>query len=463
MTTLHTFAQDHHLDTSLSAPGRARVAVLFLAILFFGAHHAEASDQIPAKSQERPVAIVGGTIHPVTGPPIQNGTIVFDKGTITAIGHDIPLPEGVETIQADGKHIYPALISADTYLGLIEIGAVRASNDRAEAGMINPNVRAETALNPESELIPVTRANGIAVAITAPSGGLISGTSAAMLLDGWTWEEMTLKAPAALNVHWPDMQLPGAATAAELKKAREKREASIAELHKAFHDARAYMNAKQAEGGTDIPYHEIDSRWESMLPVLEGTVPVVVWANEARQIQSAVAWGDRENLRLIIGGGHDAWRVAGLLKERRIPVLVGGVHRLPGRRFEPYDTPFTLPARLYEAGITFAIITATSAPHERNLPYHAATAAAYGLPPDEALKAITLYPAEIFGIEDRVGSLEVGKDATLIVTTGDPLEITSQVEMQFIQGRRIDLTSRHTMLYEKYRVKYSQKKSADRH
>ncbi|MGB5875511.1 MAG: amidohydrolase family protein [Bacteroidota bacterium] len=463
MTRHHNGSKQRSNHPPVSASPAWRIVIALLIIQSLAPGHAGSSDQIPAKPQDRPIAIVGGTIHPVTSAPVQNGTILFDGGKIVAIGSTVSVPQNAETLRVDGKHVYPGLISADTYIGLIEIGAVRASNDRAEVGGINPNVRAETAINPESELIPVARANGIVIAVVAPSGGLITGMSAAIHMDGWTWEEMTLKAPAALNVHWPDMTLPPLATGAAAAAAISRRDSTLEVLQNAFRDARAYMNAKLAEGRKDVPYHDIDQRWEAMIPVLRGEVPVVVWANEARQIQAAIAWAERENLRLIIGGGHDAWRVADRLRQKNIPVLVGGVHRLPGRRFEPYDTPFALPGRLHRSGVAFAIITATSAPHERNLPYHAATAAAYDLPREEALKAVTLYPAQIFGIDDRVGSLEVGKDATLIVTTEDPLEITSQVEMEFIQGRRIDLTSRHTMLYEKYREKYSRQKSTDRH
>jgi imidazolonepropionase-like amidohydrolase len=438
-----------------------RLSVL-LILLLFARDHAVSSDQIPAKPQDHPIAIVGGTIHPITSAPVENGTILFEGGKIVAIGTDISVPQNAETIRAEGRHIYPALISADTYIGLTEIGAVRASNDRAEVGGINPNVRAETAVNPESELIPVARANGIAIAIVTPSGGLISGMSAAIVMDGWTWEEMTLQAPAALNVRWPQMTLPPLARGDAREKAIAERDSAIGMLRDAFADARAYRNAKQAEAEGNGPYPHTDPRWEAMIPVLQGKIPVVVWANEARQIQAAVAWAERENLQLIIGGGHDAWRVADLLRQKDIPVLVGGVHRLPGRRFEPYDTPFTLPGRLHNNGIRFAITTASSAPHERNLPYHAATAAAYDLPREVALKAVTLYPAQIFGIDDRVGSLEVGKHATLIVTTGDPLEITTQIEQEFIRGGRIDLTSRHTTLYEKYSEKYRRQKEGIR-
>jgi imidazolonepropionase-like amidohydrolase len=337
----------------------------------------------------------------------------------------------------------------------MEIGAVRASRDFAETGRINPNVRAEVAVNPESEIIPVTRANGITTFVTSPRGGLISGLSAVMMSDGWTWEEMTLKAPAALEVQWPSMTIARGWWVTKSEEEQKKdRDRALTELAEAFRDARAYMAAKKAEGQKGIPHHNTDVRWEAMIPVLEGKVPVVVTATEVQQIQAAVAWAQQEGLRLIIKGGHDAWRVTDLLKRHGVPVLAGGIHRLPSRRFEKYDEPFTLPKKLYEAGIPFAIISEDEAPHERNLPYQAAQAAAYGLPKEEALKAITLYPAQIFGVADRIGSLEVGKDATLIVTTGDPLEIVTQVEMEFIQGRRIDLRSKHTMLYEKYKEKY---------
>lgn len=424
------------------------------AVLLFSTT-ARSSNQIPAKPQEKPIAIVNATIHPVSSTPIERGTIVFDKGRIVAVGTNVAIPQNAEVIDGTGKHVYPGLMSPDTYIGLTEIGAVRASRDVAETGRINPNVRAEVAVNPESEIIPVTRANGITTFVTSPRGGLISGLSAVMMSDGWTWEEMTLKAPAALVVQWPSMTIARGwwVTKSEEEQIKD-REKALKELAEAFRDARAYMTAKNAEQHKGIPYHTSDVRWEAMIPVLDGKVPVVVSANEVQQIQAAVAWAQQEGLKLILKGGHDAWRVTDLLKEHNIPVLAGGIHRLPSRRFEKYDEPFTLPKKLHEAGIPFAIISDDEAPHERNLPYQAAQAAAYGLPKEEALKAITLYPAQIFGVADRIGSLEVGKDATLIVTTGDPLEIVTNVEMEFIQGRKIDLTSKHTMLYEKYREKY---------
>lgn len=429
-----------------------------IVLLLVCSSMAFSSGQIPAKPQDKPIAIVNATIHTVSGPVIEKGTIVFDKGKITAVGANVSVPQGAEVIDASGKHVYPGLVSSDTYIGLTEIGAVRASNDRNETGRINPNVRAEAAFNPESELIPVARANGITTIVTTPAGGLISGTSAIMTMDGWTWEDMTLKAPAALCVQWPNMNIRrGSFVTKSEEDQKKEREQQLKDLANAFREARAYILAKKAEDQKAIPYHNVDKRWEAMIPVLERKVPVVVYATDMQQIQAAVAWAEQESVKLIISGGYDAWRVADLLKKNKVPVLAGGIFRIPSRRFERYDESYMLPKKLYDAGIQFAIVSEDEAAHERNLPYQAAMAAAYGLPKEEALKAITLYPAQIFGVADKIGSLEVGKDATLLVTTGDPLEIICAIEMEFIQGRKIDLSSKHTMLYEKYKEKYRRK------
>lgn len=436
-----------------------KLVKIFVGIVLF-VHVAFTSDQIPAPAQNHPIALSGATIHTVSGATLENATILFENGKITAIGTEVALPDGTEQIQISGKHVYPAFISANTVLGLIEISAVRATRDYAEVGDIKPNVRAEIALNPDSELLPVTRANGVALAVSVPQGGLISGTSALIQLDGWTWEDMTIKAPLGLHVRWPNM---GVIEAFWMQKSPEQqlkeRDEQIKKIRQAFRDARAYMKAREAVTRKGIPHHETDLRWEAMIPVLKGEIPVFIHANEIRQIQAALDWAEEENIKVVLVGGYDAWRITEELKRKDIPVIIDGIHRLPARRWEAYDTPFSLAGKLYQAGVRFCIATSGSpfgAASERNLPYHAATAAAYGLPPEVALKAITLFPAEILGVRDRVGSLETGKDATLIVTNGDPLKVTTAVEMEFIQGRKIDLSSRHTQLYEKYRQKYLQ-------
>lgn len=419
-----------------------------------------ASDQIPAKRQDHPIALVNGAIHTVSGPTIETGTVLFVDGKIVAVGTEVELPEDTEPINIAGKHVYPGLIAANTRLGLIEIGAVRATRDFAEVGDTKPNIRAEAAINPDSELLPVTRANGITLAQSVPSGGLISGTSALIMLDGWTWEEMTLEAPVGLHVNWPWMRVNQAPWVT--KKAEEQikqRDENIKKIRDAFAEARAYLKAKESETQKGVPYHNTDLRWEAMIPVLKKELPVFVHANETLQIQAAIDWITDEDLKMVLVGGRDAWRAADLLKEKSVPVILGGVHNLPLRRWEGYDTPFVNAVRLYESGVSFCIALNFDASNARNLPYHAATAAAYGLPKEEALRSITLYPAQILGAADRVGSIEVGKDATLIVTDGDPLEIMTHVEQEFIQGRKIDLSSRHTQLYEKYRTKYQRLKA----
>lgn len=417
-----------------------------------------ASDQIPAPPQDHPIALVGATIYTVSGDAIENGTLLFEDGVITALDTDVVLPDETEVIELSGKYIYPGLIAANTMLGLTEINAVRATRDFAETGEINPNVRAEAAFNPDSELLPVARANGITTALSVPASGLISGMSALMMLDGWTWEEMVLKAPVGLHINWPNIHISPHSRKSE-EEQRKERDESIKKIRNAFADARAYLKAKESEEQKGIPYHDTDSRWEAMIPVLKGEVPVFIKANEIRQIQTAVDWASEENLNMVLVGGYDSWRVSDLLKEKHIPVVITETHRLPMRRWEGYDNPFAVPLKLHEAGVKFCIAgsgNSFDAAHERNLPYHAATAAAYGLPKEEALKSVTLYAAEILGVADQMGSLEIGKDATLIVTDGDPLQITTQVEMEFIQGREIDLSSRHTQLYEKYLEKYRQ-------
>ncbi len=412
-------------------------------------------NEIPGKPQDHPIVLVGGTIHPVSGPAIPNGMILFDGGKITAIGTNLTLPPSTERIDVTGKHVYPGLILATSTTGLNEIGSVRATRDAVETGSVNPNIRAEAGVNPESEIIPVTRANGITVAVTMPGGGVISGSAAAIELDGWTWEEMTLKAPVGMIVNWPSMRINRAwwerRTEEEQKKEREK---ALEQLKNAFRDARAYMVAKEAGASGRGAHHDTDLRWEAMIPVLKGSVPVLLNASDLAQIQAAVAWAALEKIRLVIVGGYDAWRAADLLKAHDVPVIAEPIHNTPSRRWEPYDEAFTLPKKLFDAGVKFCISGGGGYENERNLPYQAATAASYGLPADEALKAITLYPAQIMGMADRIGSLENGKDATLIVTTGDPLEITSNVEMEFIRGKAVQLTNRQTHLNDKYREKY---------
>ena len=434
---------------------RFAATVLLLACAVRALH---GSPEIPGKEQTQPIALVGATIHPLIGETIEDGMILFDKGRIVSVGRNLAIPPNGRRIKLHGKHVYPPLFDAHTNLGLIEINAVRATRDLSETGALNPNVRAEVAVNPDSELIPVTRSGGVLLCLTAPSGSLVAGTSAVLQLDGWTWEEMSLARPVAMHIYWPKMT-PSNNWWVEDSHADQvkKRDKELAALGQLFADTRAYLKARLAQSNTDLtPGQVYDARLEAMVPVLRQKTPLMVHANEIQQIQAAVALSVRENVQMILHGGYDAPHCAALLREHNVPVIVGGIYRLPRRRSDPYDAPFTLPERLRQAGIRFCLSGAGrfGASNVRNLPYHAATAAAYGLPRDEALKSITLYPAQILGIDERVGSLEPGKDATLIVTDGDPLETTTLVEMAFIQGRRVELNDRHRRLWKKYQEKY---------
>lgn len=422
--------------------------------LCFALCPAAASPEIPGAAQEHPIALVGGVIHTVSGPIIDNGVLVFDGGKIIAVGRDVPLAANVERIDVAGQHVYPGLIDAFTELGLTEIPMVRATNDGAESGRINPNARAQVVLNPDSELIPVARSTGVLCVLSAPDGELISGASALIQLDGWTWEEMTIKPVAGIHVRWSKMVPVNHWRQKKPSEQVQARDRELQELRQAFESARNYaMACKACADGKGTP-PEFDARWQALVPVLEGKLPLVIEADEIQQIQAALAFADRQHVKAILVGGYDAAECADLLKRLEVPVVIAGVHRLPRRHDDAYDAPFTLPARLRELGIQYCIAGADRPSMVRNLPYQAGTAAAYGLPPEEALRAITLYPAQIFGVADRLGSLDAGKDATLFVSTGDALETPSKVTLAFIGGRRIDLNNRHQRLWEKYKEKY---------
>ena len=427
---------------------RCTAPVFILAITLVSTSWA--NPEIPGAPQKQPVAIVGATIYTMSGEVIENGTILFDKGAIVAVGKQVEIPENALEIDAAGKRVYPGLMDASSNLGLVEINAVRATRDYAETGELNPNVHAEKAVNPDSELIPVTRSNGVLLGIVTPSGGLISGRAAAFQLDGWTWEDMTVRSSVALQVNWPRLSGPNKDDAGKATVPR-----SLQKLEDTIEAAHDYRRAREAE-----PTRPRDIRLESLLPVLDGKMPVMVAADELRQIQSAVAFAARHKLKLIIQGGFDAPLCADLLKKHDVPVVVAGVHRLPQTRSQAYDSPFTVPAKLHKAKVRFCIAGSGrfGGSSLRNLPYHAGTAVAYGLDLDEALRAITLYPAQIFGIADRVGSLEAGKQATLFIADGDILETPTQVERAWIAGREVSLNDRHKRLWKKYQTKYERQK-----
>lgn len=429
------FFSSIHLDFIMSkcllAGGLLSCFLLSSSDRFVGAH-----DQIPGAPQKKPIAIVGATLHTQSGRDIENGTVVFDAGKITAVGKGVEVPVGAEVIRAEGKHVYPSLIDANSDIGLVEINSIRATIDSRETGSINPNVRAVAAFNPDSELIPVNRANGVLVAVSAPTGGLVAGRSAVMVLDGWTWEDMTLKADAGMHVRWPRD------SGRELK-----------ELDELLEQTARYVASRKVSSALPI-----DLRLESMARVLDGSLPMIVDATSITQIESAVAFAKQRNLKLIIHGGYEAEHCAELLKKADVPVIVSGVYRVPSGRDNPYDEAYTLPKRLKDAGVKFCICSGGrfGASGLRNLPYHAATASAYGLSQEDALKSITINAAQILNVADRVGALAPELDATLFIADGNILETETQVLQAFVQGRKVDLDNRHQQLYRKYSAKYDQ-------
>jgi len=385
------------------------------------------------------VALINGTVYTVSGGIINNGTVVFKDGKITAVGTDVDIPDDARIEDVGGRYLYPAMIHSGTYLGLMEIFRVREATDVRELGEINPNVRVEVAFNAASRHIPLARSHGIAVAVVTPAGGIISGMAAAMLTDGWVWEDMVYHAPAAMVINWPSMRNV------------EERDRAIGKLNEAFYKARRYHKAKLA---SSMYYHATDVRWEAMIPVLEGDVPVIINASEYRQIQSAIEWAEKEDLQIILSGVNQAGMVIPHLKEKEIPVIVNSVFSGPSRQWEPYDQSLSLPKKLHEANIRFAISGEASAANTIRLPNHAAAAVAYGLPENEALKSITLYPAQIFGIDNRMGSIEKGKDASIIIADGNLLHLSTQIKQVYIKGRKTDMKDQHRLFYEMYMEKY---------
>jgi len=410
-----------------------------------------ASISSPARAET--IALTEATVHPVSAPPF-TGNVVIENGKIIAAGPEAP-PAGARIVSCAGKHIYPGLIAANTCLGLTEISSVRGTNDFAETGAINPDIRAEVGINPESDLIPVTRVNGITSALVAPRGGSIGGTAALIHLDGWTYEDMTVQAPLGLWVQWPNMtpvrSFDISRSDEDQKKDRDK---AIDDIRNAFEDGRAYWTARDAEGKGGVPRHDRDVKWDAMGKALRGEIPVMFVANRLNQIRAVLSFVDEQKLKkVILVGGLDAPRVASELQRRDIAVIAGPTLQLPTRRYESYDAAYSVPAQLASAGVRFCITdggSGANAFNSRNLAYHAAQAASYGLSKDDALKSVTLYPAQILGVADRLGTIERGKIADLIVTDGDPLEIVTHVEQVWINGRETSMDNRQTRLFHKY-------------
>ncbi|HTL18973.1 MAG TPA: amidohydrolase family protein [Patescibacteria group bacterium] len=403
----------------------------------------------------------GATVHTISGQTFSPGEVLVRNGKIAGVGEKVSAGDA-KPIDVKGMHLYPSLIGLDTVLGLVEIEAVRATEDLTEVGEYRPDVQSWVAVNPDSELIPVTRANGIGYFEPAPQGGIVAGQSGLVAVEGWTSEQMAVRKPIALHVAWPSFELdttpkdrlPSRAKFKSLDEQAKDRRAAVKAIDEFFEEAKAYLKAKDAAADGKSTAPDRAPAWEAMIPYLRGELPIVIHADEVRQIKSALTWAGTNKYKVILAGGRDAAMVADLLAAKKIPLIYEHTFTQPVRATESYDVHFAAPAALHKAGVQviFSIGPRTfETPMARNLPYAAAQAVAFGLAEEEALKGLTLYPAQLAGVADRLGSIEPGKDASFFVADGDILDLRANVKRMWLAGHEVSLESKHTRLYEKYK------------
>jgi imidazolonepropionase-like amidohydrolase len=422
---------------------------------------AQSSQPSPQPQAARAYALTHAKIFTLAGAPIENGTLIIRDGKIAAVGAQVDVPQDAQTIDAQGLQIYPGLFDPVTQMGLREIGAVSATVDSTETGNYNPDVVAATAISPSSEHIPVTRAAGITEVLAVPasggmdsfgSSGVIGGQASAIHLAGWTMEDMQLKKSVAMVLNWPEIETKtfDLTTFSRKEKsyaeAKQEYDKQVNELTDWIERARHYA---QAMGHGQPGDFSRDLKLEALAPVVRGQLPLLIIADRQREIRNAIEFCDKQKLRMILAGGVEAYKLKDLLRSRSIPVILRPVLTEPLDEDDPYDRLLTQPAELSAAGVKFGFGSFDNS-FARRLGQNAANAVAYGLPYEEALKAVTLYPAQIFDLAQQVGTLESGKIANLIVTNGDPLELTTDVRYLFIRGQLTSLDNRHKRLFEKY-------------
>ena len=432
-----------------------RIALVFAAICTL---------PVLAYAQVQPsttYAITHAKIYTLAGSAIEDGTIVIRDGKIAAVGASVDVPAGAHVIDAKGLQVYPGIFDAITQMGLREIGAVSATVDSTETGNYNPDVVAATAVSPSSEHIPVTRAAGITEVLAVPGSGgfdsgsggsVIGGQASAIYLAGWEIDEMLIKKSAAMVLNWPAIETEtfDFSTFSRKEKpyteAKQEYDKQVNELTDWVERARHYAQAMEKGSGAK---YDRDLKLEALAPVIRGELPLLVFADRSREIRNSAEFCDKQNLKMILAGGEEAYKVKDLLRSKGIPVILRPMLSLPPEEDDPYDLLLSQPAELAAAGVKFAFASFDNS-FARRLGQNAANAVAHGLPYEEALKAVTIYPAQIFGLADQIGTLEQGKLANLIVTNGDPLELTTDVKYLFIKGRLTSLDNRHLRLYEKY-------------
>ena len=397
------------------------------------------------------IVLKGGTAHIGNGEVIENSIIIIENGKIKDIGtvkNINDLPTNVETIDLNGKEIYPGFIAANTNIGLSEIGAVRATNDYDETGSFNPNVRSIIAYNTDSEVTPTVRSNGVLLAQITPSGGAVSGQSSIVELEAWNWEDAAYKMDDAIYMAWPRMF--SYSWKERKNKENEKYSEQIAELEQTFAEAKAYCENKKPQTK--------NLKLEAMCDLFSKNKKLYIKTDYIKEMVAAVQFAKIYDLKLVIVGGRDAWMATDILKENNVAIVINKTHTLPSRSHEDVDLPYKLPKILQDAGILYCITVGSGWDgfwDQRNISFEAGTAAAYGLTKEEALMTITSNAAKILGIDQTVGTLEKGKDATLIVSKGDALDMRTQhIEQAFIRGRAVDLDNKQKKLYRKFMDKY---------
>lgn len=424
-------------------------SILLAAMISIGAQ----AQQPTAKSKS--ILLMNGVAHLGNGQVIENSVIGIKDGKIALVGDatKVKIDQGAyeEVVNIQGKHVYPGFIAPNSTLGLVEIEAVRATVDFRDVGTITPNLRSVIAYNTDSKIIPTVRSNGVLMTQATPRGGLVTGTSSVMMLDGWNWEDAALKMDDGVHMNWPSLfsrrwteDGPGDA------EKNKNYENQMSSLKKFFQDAKAYSESDKAE--------EKNLRFEAMRNVFKGTENLYIHANYVKDITESINFAKQFGIKkIVIVGGRDSYMVADLLKEMNVAVMVSRVHDLPEKAEDDVDQPFKLPAQLQKAGVLYCLQNEgdMEAPGARNIPFLAGTAAAYGLTKEEAVMSVTSNAAKILGIDNKVGTLEEGKDATLFISTGDALDMkTNNVEMALVRGNTIDLNNDQKMLYEKYKKKY---------
>lgn len=428
-----------------------RLTTVFTTILLCFLLVDKAEAQITEKPEFGKFAITNATIHTVTNGVIEEGVVLIDGEKIAYVGKNAKISSEYQQIDASGKHVYPGFMDSGTLLGLQEIGAVAVTNDQAELGDFNPHVRAFTAINPSSVSIPVSRVNGVTHVVTTPVSGRISGKSTLIDLYGYSPDSMAVKANVAAHLNFPSSLKGGWWDDRKPEKIKEEYEKDIKALNDFWEKAVFYnrMLTSFKENPKNKQQPDKDEKMDAMREVVTGEIPVIVSVDRKKDILNAIEWiKDHSEGNYILAGVEEGWRVAEEIAEAGLPCLVATLYT-PARDYDNYQRPYQNPGILHEAGVKVAIATGGTE-NVRNAPYHAGFAATYGMGKEEAVKALTINPAEIFGVSDWLGSLEEGKQANLFISDGDPFEPMTTIEQVFIRGYKIPMVSRHTQLYEEY-------------